>query len=645
MKIFIIAIFWSLLIFSNAKAQFDAPNLVTTQIENTTVSEKADFSIQAAHTALWYSPNQNGHGINVYLLENNRILVIWYVYTDDGNPLWLLGVGTHDGITATLDVTQHNGAKFPPDFNAMDVISKDWGAFQLSFTGCDSGLFSWQPVVGNGFSSGEMSINRLTQTLGLNCNSQKNTATTNTNISDGKAQLTMNEGLSALWYNPSESGHGINVYMLTNNRIVVIWYVYDKQGNPIWLLGVGDHDGVKATMAVQKGSGAKFPPNFISSDVILDDWGTFELEFSACNTGKFSWSPVSGNGFTAGQADIQRLTHTLGLTCTEEAINTQAVTQADFLGNSDYRVLAANDLGMHCADLDYQIFSILPPFNNVHAQVIKRGDNPTLMTPNKAEISLYYSATANPNDPILDNNNPSMPALLNPANSLLTGTSRAAISINSTSQNDDTIGLTKSNFWDNNPNTNQPYGFDSYDNIFFGLLDPNSIIFDIGLPVADSILLPDCLSNPSTCEFAQQSSSGINNPYKSNQPQIFHRFDKDVNFFSSVLPSPLGEVVQNSNWWTADGIPMLPIDDAGRNNPYPLMRIQAKLNNSTVASTDIVLPVASEADCQNCHALMIDCADMDLSALIQSDSCNESAISPTSKTQSIFEVISMDDSP
>ena len=33
------------------------------------------------------------------------------------------------------------------------------------------------------------------------------------------------------------------------------------------------------------------------------------------------------------------------------------------LSDSDFAVLSANDLGMHCADLDYKIFSILPPFN------------------------------------------------------------------------------------------------------------------------------------------------------------------------------------------------------------------------------------------------------------------------------------------
>lgn len=39
--------------------------------------------------------------------------------------------------------------------------------------------------------------------------------------------------------------------------------------------------------------------------------------------------------------------------------------------NTSYRVVAWNDLGMHCMDgKDYSVFSILPPYNNLHAQVI-----------------------------------------------------------------------------------------------------------------------------------------------------------------------------------------------------------------------------------------------------------------------------------
>ena len=40
----------------------------------------------------------------------------------------------------------------------------------------------------------------------------------------------------------------------------------------------------------------------------------------------------------------------------------------------DGKVLAWNDLGMHCIDPDFSLFSILPPFNTVNAQVIVDGE-------------------------------------------------------------------------------------------------------------------------------------------------------------------------------------------------------------------------------------------------------------------------------
>jgi len=94
-------------------------------------------------------------------------------------------------------------------------------------------------------------------------------------------------------------------------------------------------------------------------------------------------------------------------------------------------------------------------------------------------------------------------------------------------------------------------------------------------------------------------------PSPSNVPQKFARYDGKLPFFAGF---PFGTTVAAANWFSADGIPILPVDDAGRTNPYPLMRVQAvaKGASATVASNikanlDIVLPVASEADCRNCH--------------------------------------------
>ena len=46
----------------------------------------------------------------------------------------------------------------------------------------------------------------------------------------------------------------------------------------------------------------------------------------------------------------------------------------------DYSVFAWNDLGMHCLNPTYDKLVVLPPYNNVMAQVIKRGNPPEVVT-------------------------------------------------------------------------------------------------------------------------------------------------------------------------------------------------------------------------------------------------------------------------
>jgi predicted CxxxxCH...CXXCH cytochrome family protein len=45
-----------------------------------------------------------------------------------------------------------------------------------------------------------------------------------------------------------------------------------------------------------------------------------------------------------------------------------------------YKVLAWNDLGMHCYNRDFQDIAVLPPFNNLWAQVVLMGDPPQVVT-------------------------------------------------------------------------------------------------------------------------------------------------------------------------------------------------------------------------------------------------------------------------
>ncbi len=63
-------------------------------------------------------------------------------------------------------------------------------------------------------------------------------------------------------------------------------------------------------------------------------------------------------------------------------------------GNPDattYALMAWSELGMHCIDgKDYSIFSVLPPYNIIHAQLVKKGEPPTIIT---SGVTITYQAT------------------------------------------------------------------------------------------------------------------------------------------------------------------------------------------------------------------------------------------------------------
>ncbi|MEW6720994.1 MAG: cytochrome C [Thermodesulfobacteriota bacterium] len=57
---------------------------------------------------------------------------------------------------------------------------------------------------------------------------------------------------------------------------------------------------------------------------------------------------------------------------------------------ASHALIAWNDLGMHCMDNDYSVFSILPPYNNLHAQLVDRATGRAVT----AGVTVTYEATA-----------------------------------------------------------------------------------------------------------------------------------------------------------------------------------------------------------------------------------------------------------
>ena len=259
------------------------------------------------------------------------------------------------------------------------------------------------------------------------------------------------------------------------------------------------------------------------------------------------------------------------------------VSEQPLTSNSDYQIFAINDLGMHCGDLDTRISSILPPFNVLHATVIRRGNEPRVLSPADG-ISVFYSAASNPNDPILSGINSAGSGPV--ASSMLPDGS-----------------VYKTNFWETvllgaydpfyppaNPFTGDPL------TPLAGA--PFFVLLDVGLPMPDLELLH--LQTPAALEASQQFMPGISGPYSVNVPQKFSQFVKDQPFFISP-DFKFGYVSEGVDWFEAAGIPLTAYDDFGRENPWSLYRIQALNGNSLVASTDTVVPISGEANCGFCH--------------------------------------------
>ena len=128
------------------------------------------FSIGPGMTGNWFDPAEDGHGFSVEVLPGNLMLADWYVYAPNGGPVWIFATGPITGNTAVLQAFQKIGVggRFPPNLDPSKLQNLFWGTLTFTFTDCNNGQVSWQPVVA-GYTSGSMPITRLTMPAGLTC--------------------------------------------------------------------------------------------------------------------------------------------------------------------------------------------------------------------------------------------------------------------------------------------------------------------------------------------------------------------------------------------------------------------------------------------------------------------------------------------
>lgn len=166
----------------------------------------------------------------------------------------------------------------------------------------------------------------------------------------------------------------------------------------------------------------------------------------------------------------------------------QTTGSPDAVVSTPYVVFATNDLGMHCMGQDFSELMVLPPYNTFHAQVIRRGAEPRIMS---SGVTVSYSLPSN------------------------------------------THGADKTNFW----------------------------------------------------EFVQ--------------PLMGVSLPPDVGLTGHTMKGTMTATANRD--WEVTGVPVVPIDDDGRENPYPMTTVTVKTGTTIVAQTQAVVPVSWEMSCFLCH--------------------------------------------
>ncbi len=137
-----------------------------------TTNRLSGATLNGSTTGSFFNTAQSGHGFFFEVIDvagQAQVFVAWFVFDNNGNPIWLVGQGTIDGLTATVPVQGFEGAMFPPSFNPDDVIATDAGTLAFNFAGCNNAVVNFQSANEAELGSTALDLSRLTSISGLPC--------------------------------------------------------------------------------------------------------------------------------------------------------------------------------------------------------------------------------------------------------------------------------------------------------------------------------------------------------------------------------------------------------------------------------------------------------------------------------------------
>jgi hypothetical protein len=152
-------------------AQNDGNGLDSGHVRIYDLSMFNEFQINTGLSGAWYNEDQDGHGLNVIVLDENRTIIYWYVYHTDGTPMFLIIDGTNLGNSTTGVAYYSAGMRFG-EFNPNDHELTAWGMSTVTFHDCNNLTLEYS-LDDPAYGSGSIPMTKLANISGLECSNSQ----------------------------------------------------------------------------------------------------------------------------------------------------------------------------------------------------------------------------------------------------------------------------------------------------------------------------------------------------------------------------------------------------------------------------------------------------------------------------------------
>jgi hypothetical protein len=236
-------------------------------------------SVPTNYTDLWWNPSESGWGINLNH-QGNILFGTLFTYDASGAPMWLVMSNGAKGSGESFSGPLYRTTVPAFDANPFTPIGSGnlttVGTMTVSFSGT-TGTLTYSV---NGISVAKTIQRQVYGSRAANCSTTGGDRSFLTNYQD-------------LWWNPAESGWGVNVTHQDQTLFATL-FTYDAMGQGLWLVmsaGTRQTDGsYLGTLYRTTGPAFNAQPFLPIGEANVRNVGTMRFQFSSGTSGTLNYS-------------------------------------------------------------------------------------------------------------------------------------------------------------------------------------------------------------------------------------------------------------------------------------------------------------------------------------------------------------------